>query len=1154
MMQCPRCQHENRPQAKFCEECATPLARTCSQCGGQVSAAAKFCSECAHPVSQSVVPQQRLTSPQSYTPKHLAEKILTSKSALEDERKQVTVLFADLKGSMELLADRDPEEARKLLDPVLERMMEAVHRYEGTVNQVMGDGIMALFGAPIAHEDHAIRACYAALDMQAAILRYAEEVRRTHGVRVQIRVGLNSGEVVVRSIGSDLHMDYTAIGQTTHLAARMEQLADPGTILLTTETLRLAEGYVEVKPLGPVPVKGLDAPMDVYEIVGAGPARSRLHAAAARGFTRFVGRDAELEQLRHALSRATAGHGHVVAIVGEPGVGKSRLVWEVTPSHRTHGWLIVQAGSVSYGKATPYLPVIDLLKRYVQIDDRDGPRAVREKVIGKLLALDERLRPALPAFLSLLDVPVDDDATWSALDPPQRRQRTLEALKRLLLRESQVQPLLVIFEDLHWIDGETQAFLDSLVESLPPVRMLLLVNYRPEYAHRWGGKTYYTQLRLDPLPPESAEALLDVLAGSDPALRPLKDVLIERTEGNPFFLEESVRTLVETRVLAGKRGAYRLAQSLPTIQVPTTVQAVLAARIDRLAAEDKRLLQTAGVIGKDVPFPVLQAIAEAPEDVLRHSLATLQAGEFLRETRLFPDLEYTFKHALTHEVAYGGLLQDRRRALHARIVEAIEALYPDRLAEHVDRLAHHAFRGEVWEKAVPYLRRSGARAAERAAHRAAAACLEQALSALQRIPVTREVQEESIDVRIDLRLSYWLSGELEKLYLCLREAESLARALGDQRRLGWISNSLSHYFLVTGDSIHARTCAQSAQAIGEALGDVGLTATTNYYLGWACHTSGDFPGAEAYLRKAMQWGHEVVLQDDSSSTPPPMRTTLWRHGAPLRRISGATPLVPAGRDAILLSVASRWSLVVSLGERGAFHEGIAQAEEGVQLAEALDHAYSLVLAYWGLGHVCSLKGDLRRAEAMLARALALSRGWSFPFQSAYIGAQLGFVYALSERIVEGLSLVRQALADLESAGVAAFHSLVVAHLGQAYQLTDRFEDARAAAARALSLARERGERAREADALRLLGDVAAHRELLALETADGHYSQALALATDLGMRPLVAHCHLGLGKLYRRVGKREPAQEHLTTAATMYREMDMAFWLEKSEAEMRGLA
>ncbi|PYM32402.1 MAG: hypothetical protein DME17_20725, partial [Candidatus Rokuibacteriota bacterium] len=552
-MQCPRCQHQNPSQAKFCEECATPLVRTCANCGTQLSPRAKFCPECAHPLAAGTAPQPRFGSPESYTPKHLAEKILTSKAALEGERKQVTVLFADMKGSMELLADRDPEDARKILDPVLERMMEAVHRYEGTVNQVMGDGIMALFGAPLAHEDHAVRACYAALRMQEAVTRYADNVRRVEGIPIQIRVSLNSGEVVVRSIGSDLHMDYSAIGQTTHLAARMEQMAMAGSILMTADTLRLAEGYVQVKPLGPVPIKGLGEAAEVYELTGAGPARTRLQAAAARGLTRFVGRDAEMEQLRRALQLAGDGRGQVVAVVGEAGVGKSRLFHEFTHSHRTQSWLVLESTSVSYGKATAYLPLIDLLRAYFKVQDHDDQRQIREKVIGKLIALDRSLEPFSAPFLGLLDVPVDD-TVWQALDPPQRRQRTLDGAKRLLLRESQVQPVLLIFEDLHWIDSETQAFLDGLIESLPTACVLLLVNCRPEYRHGWASKTYYDQLRLDALPTETAGELLDALLGEDARLEPITQHLITSTEGNPFFLEECVRALVETGLLVGTRG------------------------------------------------------------------------------------------------------------------------------------------------------------------------------------------------------------------------------------------------------------------------------------------------------------------------------------------------------------------------------------------------------------------------------------------------------------------------------------------------------------------------------------------------------------------------------------------------------------------------
>ena len=612
-------------------------------------------------------------APLAYTPTALAEKIRTSRATLTGERKQITVLFADLKDSLALIRDLDPEAAQQLLDPALHAMMDAVHRYEGTVNQVLGDGIMALFGAPIAHEDHALRACYAALAMQAALRDYAEEVRRAHGLTMQSRIGLNSGEVVVRTIHHDLHMDYSAVGQTTHLAARMEQLASPDAIVLTAATVRLVEGLVRVKAWGPVPIKGLTEPVEVWELLGVSGRSRRLQSARARGLTHFVGRQTEMTVLTTALAQAGAGHGQVVAIVGEAGVGKSRLVDEFVQAAHTEGWLVLDSAAVSYGQATPYFPVLDLLRRYCHLEEHDDARTIQAKVTEQVRTLDTALHDTVPALLALLDA-LPEDSPFLQLDAPQRRQRTLAALKLMLLRQSQVQPLLLVCEDLHWLDTETQALLESLSESLPTARLLLLVNYRPDYRHGWGSKTYYTQVRLDPLPPASADAFLRALLGDDPSLTPLTQLLIQRTEGNPFFLEESVRALVETRALVGEPGAYRVAQALPTLQVPATVQAVLAARIDRLPPEEKRLLQTAAVMGTEVPLTLLQAVVELPEEALRLGLTHLQDAEFLYEASLFPELVYTFKHALTQEVAYGSLLQERRRMLHARIVEALEAL------------------------------------------------------------------------------------------------------------------------------------------------------------------------------------------------------------------------------------------------------------------------------------------------------------------------------------------------------------------------------------------------------------------------------------------------------------------------------------------------
>ncbi|MBI4610845.1 MAG: AAA family ATPase [Candidatus Rokubacteria bacterium] len=1117
-MRCAACGQDNAPSAKFCAECGARLAERCPTCGAEVKPTAKFCDQCgarlreevprhAAPGDLTAPVTQRFASPETYTPVHLAEKILTSRSALEGERKQVTVLFADLKGSMELLADRDPEEARKILDPVLEGMMAAVHRYEGTVNQVMGDGIMALFGAPVAHEDHAVRASYAALRMQESIKRYAAEVQRTRGIPVHIRVGLNTGEVVVRSIGSDLHMDYTAVGQTTHLAARMEQTAMPGTILITAETLRLAEGYVEVRSVGPVTVKGLSEPVEVYELTGAGSARTRLQAAAARALTRFVGRDTEVGVLSQALDRARGGHGQVVAVVGEPGVGKSRLFWEFARSHRTQGWLVLESSSVSYGKATPYLPVVDLLKAYFQIEAGDEPRKIREKVIGKLLTLDQALQPTLPAFLTLLDVPAEDPQ-WQALDPHQRRERTLDAVKRLVLREGQVQPVCLVFEDLHWIDSETQAFLDSLVESLPTARILLLVNYRPEYQHGWGSKTYYTQIRIDPLPPESAEELLRGLLGDDPALEPLKRLLIERTEGNPFFLEESVRTLVETQVLVGERGRYSIAKALQTIQVPATVQAVLAARTDRLPPEEKRLLQTASVIGKDIPYALLQAIAGAPEDTLRKGLAHLQAAEFIYEASLFPEPVYMFRHALTHDVAYASMLQSQRRRLHARIGALMEGLYPERLEERLGELAHHFVQGEEWEKAVDYLGRAGAKAVARCVDREAVAFYERALEALEHLAASGERDGRAIDLRLEMRAPLWRLGKLDRLFGLFRDAEQLAESLEDPRRLEKIYAFLVQYYWAMAEYPRAIEYGERCLTAGETLDDLTLRVTGNLYLGHAYHCRGEYRRAVEYLDRNVE-----LLEGEKA---------FERFG-----LSGL-PYV----------VSCSWA-VFALAELGEFDRGLEYARRGGRVAEAADHPYSLTSIRLFEGLLRVRRGEPEMAIPLLEPTLEICRSKNFAGSTMRAATALGIAYAHAGRVAEAIPLHQEAIQLQEAAGAFTDRSYWWANLAEAHLLAGRAEEARQAGEEALKFATAHGERGREAWAKWLLGTCTARPDLL---------QEAFQIAEALGMRPLLARCLVSLGELHLKAGRAVEARAPLTRAVELFRAMGMGRDLARAEA------
>jgi class 3 adenylate cyclase/predicted ATPase len=1036
--------------------------------------------------------------PLTYTPAYLAEQILTSRSALAGERKLVTVLFADIKDSTELIRDLDPEAAQQLLDPALHTMMDAVHRFEGTVNQVLGDGIMALFGAPLAHEDHALRACYAALTMQTAMREYTETVRHAHGIEMRIRVGLNSGEVVVRAIGNDLHMDYSAVGQTTHLAARMEQLATPGTIRLTAATLRLVEGLVQVQTLGPIPVRGMPEPVEVFELVGASTLRGRLQAAAARGLTRFVGREMELTAVRQALAQAGAGRGQVVTVVGEAGVGKSRLVYEVIHSHHTQGWRVLESASVSYGKATPYFPVVDLLKRYVHVEDADEPRTVRAKVTGQVLTLDETLQETIPALLWLLDV-LPDDSPFHTLEAPQRRQRALEAIRRVLLRESQVQPLLLVCEDLHWIDTETQALLDTLVDSLPTVRLLLLVNYRPEYQHGWGSKTYYTQVRLDPLPPASADALLQVLLGDDPSLAPLKRLLIERTEGNPFFLEESVRALVETGVLAGEPGAYRLTRPLPDIAVPATVQAVLAARIDRLPPEAKRLLQTAAVIGTEVPFSLLQTVADMAPETLHRSLAQLQGAEFLYETHLFPERVHTFKHALTQNVAYQSLLTSTRQRMHRQIAQTLETLFPETAETQPELLAHHYTEAALPEPAVAYWQLAGQQASDRSAHVEAINHLSTGIELLTTLPETPEHTQQAVTLYSSLGAALIISKgqaapEVEHAFT---QARVLCQQVGETPQLAPVLLGLWRFYLVRSQLHTARELGETLLHLAQRTDDPALAVIARYVLGSTWLWLGALPVARQHLEAGI------------------VRYMLDQRRAPVFRM---------GHDP---GVACRFYAAMALWLLGYPAQALVRLHEALALARELSHSYSLAWILCRAAFVFQFCRDVPAVHEQAEAAVILSTEQGATQWVAQGTIFRGWALAMQGQGEVGLAQVHQGITAVRATGQALavpyFCTLlaeVSAHLGY-------LEDGLQALAEAHTLVEQHEERYWEAEVCRLRGVLLLRRPGTPQVEAEAWLQRALDVARRQEAKSLELRAAMSLSRLWEQQGKRQEARDLL---------------------------
>ena len=1142
-MLCPRCQSENSPNAAFCDQCGARLEKACPNCGEPNRHGAKFCRNCGQAINESATtsttPIIGVAAPDTYVPKHLAEKILASRHKLEGERKQVTVLFADIKGSTKLLEKLDPEEAQKIIDPVLHIMMDAVHRYEGTVNQVLGDGIMALFGAPLAHEDHALRACYAALAMQEEMRRYRQRLGQSEESGLHIGIGMNSGEVVVRSIDSDLNIDYSAIGHTTHLAARMQELAGPGIALMSASTLRQVEGFVHVQSLGFVQAKGVSQPVEAYSLIGATTARTRVQAGAARGLTPLVGRTTEIDIFDKLVQRASQGRGQILAMIGEPGIGKSRLVHEFTRHQLPPGWLVLEATSVSYGKATAYFPLIEMLRRYFGIGPGENTEDIQSRVVTHILELDSALKDVIAPILSLLgalpdEKTADRDRDWlpkvleisemirrfKSMDPQQRRRNTLDSLKRICIRESRRQNLLLVFEDLHWIDHETQAFLDSLVDSIPMACLFLLVNYRPEYNHDWSEKSYYTQLRVDPLQTSSAEELLSKLLGNNPDLAPLKQLLIKRTEGNPFFAEETIRSLTETGVLTGEKGGYRPSLRIDDLVIPSTVQNVVADRIDRLPTDEKHLLQTAAVIGIIVPFPLLRAVTDLTDENLYVCLGHLQAAEFLYESSLFPDLEFTFKHALINEITYGALLHQRRTSLHSRVVTALEQVTINSSHDHLEKLARHAFQGELWDKAVNYLGQAGTKAQNRSANREAADCYRNGLAALQHLPQSDVALRRELDLRLELRNPLFLLGEFEELHRNLHQAEVIAERLADQRRLGRVVNFLISYYGLIGE--HGRAIDSGTRGLQLNKDDLELNTVTHYYLGQAYHHVGEYKRSIEMLNQALH-----AVRDE--------RFKYERFGT-----------------ANVISVICRCWLVQCFAQLGCFTDGITAAEAAMKIAEETKHAYSLAYSHLSLGFLLLVKGDIDGAIRALERSREICESNDIRVLMTHVGSNLGYAYALGGQLDHAMPLMLRADEQSELIGRKAAWALRLTWLGHTRFLAGQTEIAREHGQRALTLAINGGERGYQAWALKLLGDITLEQSPEPVQ-ARSYYDQSMEIASQLSMQPLQAHLHLSSGRLSRQMNQVERAQHKISQAIAYYEKMEMPLWLVIAKRELGAL-
>jgi class 3 adenylate cyclase/tetratricopeptide (TPR) repeat protein len=1118
-MKCLRCQHENSPKAKFCEECGETLIRTCPSCGTQVSPIAKFCAECGHSIG-GAGRAPSFGAPESYTPRHLAEKILTSKAALEGERKLVTVLFADASGFTSLAEQLDPEDVHQFMNRAFELMLAEVHRYEGTVNQFLGDGIMALFGAPIAHEDHAQRAVHAALGIRKALEQHRDDLHRQRGISLQVRQGLNTGLVVVGSIGTDLRMDYTAVGDTTNVAARLVQAADPGRIVISVATHRLVEGYFYTRPLGELALKGKAAPQRAWEVIASRESRTRLEVEVERGLTTFVGREQELDVLAERFERARGGQGQVVFIAGEPGIGKSRLLLEFR-RRRADDTLWLEGHCMSFGRSIALHPVIDMLRRAFQIEEGDTEEAMIGKIERSVLLLGEDLRPILPHLRFLLSIDPGDPAL-AALDPAPRRAALFDAVRKLTVRAAEIRPHVFVFEDLHWTDTATEEYLAFVADSVASSRALVIVTYRPGYVHRLGERSFHTRIALTALSTTEGERMAEAVLATDALPEQLKSLIVRKTEGNPFFIEEVVRSLQESGAIRATGGVYAMARPIEEINVPDTVQDVIMARIDRLEEPAKKTLQLASVIGREFTRRLLDRIADI-RGRTEEFLQELQAIELIYQRRIFPELAYMFKHALTHDVAYNSLLIGRRRELHRVIGLAIEELYADRVAEHYEVLAYHFLRSEEWSRAVHYLRQAASKAMARSANREAVAHLDEALVALGHLPDARDTVEQAIDVRFELRQALAVLAEYGRALDLLREAEALAERLGDRRRLGLAYGYTASLQCAIIDYEPAVEMGQRALTIATDLGDFVLGAVARVSLGRAFHELGDYRRAMGFLRPNVE-----------TLSGPRARE---RFGQP-----------------ILLSINSRMWLAWCHAWRGEFEEAAALAAECHDITADIDQPADLIIACNTLGLPAVLRGDVGLAVPALEQALLLARTRNIRSPQAASASFLGYAYTLGGRLSEGVALLEEALELAASVKFIPCVSLWTGWLAEANLLQGPTADATWHAERSLQLALEHKESAYEAFANRIIGDLASRREPVDAAKAAEHLQRAMLLAEERGMRPLMARCHLDLARFHRRAERPDKAAGHVTTAAAMFREMRMPLWVEQAEVEMRESA
>ncbi|MGB7292191.1 MAG: adenylate/guanylate cyclase domain-containing protein [Thermodesulfobacteriota bacterium] len=1111
-MICPSCNFQNREKAKFCTVCGVKLELICPKCENKLRLEAKFCDECGHKVSE-IVKEVGSSHPKierslSYMPRNLAEKILATRSSIEGERKLVTVLFADVKGSTSIGENLDPEELHSIIEKSYEISLKEIHRFEGTVNQFLGDGFMALFGAPIAHEDHAIRAIHSALAIQNAMTVYTGELKKDRDIEFKMRVGINTGTVVVGNIGDDLKMDYTALGDTVNLASRMEQLAPPGRITIAEDTYKLVRDHFNFRSLGPLDIKGKKKPVSVYEVIEPRKEeKTRLEISKELGFTKFIGREREIEVLRDSFAKSMGGSGQVVTIVGDAGIGKSRLLFEFRKLLDDENMLYLEGRCISYGKSISYLPVIDIIKKRFLVDKLDTEKTIRKKIEKGIRNIDPGLEVGVPFLYDILSIETDAPLLKN-LDLRDKRKRTIEALKNINLADSNLRPLVVAVENLHWIDGASEEFLTFLIDNIPSSKIMLILTSRPGYRAKWSEKSYHIQIAPSRLLDREVEEMIKSILDSEKATGELIKLVTGKADGIPFYVEEIIKSFREAGIVVRRDEGYSVNKQISDVDVPDTIQDIIMARIDRLKENHKRTIQYASVIGRMFSYKLLKETMEIGDELLNY-LNDLKGLELVYERGIFPELEYRFKHSLTQDVAYNSLLIKKRKELHGKIGEIIEDLYGDKLEENYELLGYHYGRSTRDEKAVDYLTLAGDKSAKIYSSEDAIGYYEEALTKLDNMPDSRINKEKRVDIFIKQARVMRLLGRFKEHIKTLEENLPIVEELGDQDRLAEYYFKMGFYYSVMGSTEDAiKYCTKSIEL--------------------------------AELTK-----NERIIGLASV----PQGYNYWYKGESKKAI----PIVKKGVR-ILEKLGDHYWLGMSFQAIGAcyWHTGdwdksINYMQKLLKKSEEVSDVNLLSLAYWSIGRTHLDKGEWDVGIDYCKKCLDTS---PTPLFAVFGLGFLGYGYCKKGEWERGIKDLEKAIQQSRDFGLGHQQAQFSAFLAEAYLSIDERDKALERIKSTLEISKESGFRHLEGMAYRVLGEIYGGTDF---NKAKNYIEDSIRILKEIGAKNELAKSYLSLGRLYKEKGEKDKAKKYATQALHIFEKLGTLHEPEKAREALAEL-